>query len=80
MDAFVVRIWRPGLGDAPAELRGTAVHLASGRDVTFTESETLIRFLAAGTSGETASAPAGTPIAGDQLRDSAAGNKEEGQE
>jgi hypothetical protein len=70
MDAYVVRIWRPGRGGASPDLRGTAVHLATGRDVTFTEPETLIRFLAGAAFGTTESAPARPSVAGDQLQDS----------
>lgn len=69
MDAYVVRIWRPGDAGESSDLRGTAVHLASGRDLTFTEPAALIRFLAAGTSDDTASTSADTAAAGDQLRD-----------
>lgn len=69
MDAYVVRIWRPGRDGASPVLRGTAVHLASGRDVTFTEPDALIRFLAIGASDDAASAPADRSVAGAQLRD-----------
>jgi hypothetical protein len=46
MQAFIVRVWTPRDGDeSPAGLRGTAVHLASGREVRFAEAAALIRFL-----------------------------------
>ncbi len=52
MDTFLVRVWRPDGEERPEGLRGTAVHLSSGREVTFTEPQALVRFLAdAGSSG-----------------------------
>ena len=58
MDTFLVRVWRPDGEERPEGLRGTAVHLSSGREVTFTEPAALVTFLAdAGASeGETTSA------------------------
>jgi hypothetical protein len=53
MDTFMVRVWTPGEGDWSPGVRGTATHLASGKQVTFTEAEGLIAFLAeANTTGE----------------------------
>lgn len=46
MDTFMVRVWTPGEGDWSPGVRGTATHLASGRQVTFTEADGLIAFLA----------------------------------
>ncbi|MFZ0920041.1 MAG: hypothetical protein WAN83_08195 [Candidatus Dormiibacterota bacterium] len=46
MDTFLVRVWRPDGEHRPEGLRGTAVHLGSGREVTFTRAETLVTFLA----------------------------------
>jgi hypothetical protein len=46
MDTFLVRVWRPDGEERPEGLRGTAVHVISGRAVTFTGPEALVRFLA----------------------------------
>jgi hypothetical protein len=46
MDTFLVRVWRPQGEERPEGLRGTAVHVSSGRAVTFTAPEALVRFLA----------------------------------
>jgi len=46
MDTFMVRVWTPGEADWSPGVRGTATHLASGRQVTFTEADGLIAFLA----------------------------------
>jgi hypothetical protein len=46
MDTFLVRVWRPDGDERLDGLRGTAVHLSSGRAVTFTEPEALVGFLA----------------------------------
>ena len=46
MDTFLVRVWRPDGEERPEGLRGTAVHLRSGREVTFTDPAALVRFLA----------------------------------
>jgi hypothetical protein len=51
METFMVRVWKLG-GEARSErVRGTAVHLGSGRRITFTEPGRLIDFL-----GETVTA------------------------
>jgi hypothetical protein len=46
MDTFLVRVWRPDDDDRLEGLRGTAVHLSSGRAVTFTKPDALVSFLA----------------------------------
>lgn len=46
MDTFLVRVWRPDEEDRLEGLRGTAVHLSSGRAVTFTKPDALVSFLA----------------------------------
>jgi hypothetical protein len=51
METFVVRVWKPEGAEPPLGLRGTAVHLSSGVSLTFTEPQTLIRFLADAQSG-----------------------------
>jgi hypothetical protein len=57
MDTFLVRVWRPDGEERPEGLRGTAVHLSSGREVTFTDPAALVRFLAdAGSQGDLAPA------------------------
>jgi hypothetical protein len=46
MQAFIVRVWTPRDGDEiPGGVRGTAVHLASGREVRFADGAALIEFL-----------------------------------
>jgi hypothetical protein len=46
MQAFIVRVWTPREGhESPPGLRGTAVHLASRREIRFAEAAALIRFL-----------------------------------
>ncbi len=42
MDTFLVRVWRPDGEERSEGLRGTAVHVSSGREVTFTEPEALV--------------------------------------
>jgi len=42
----MVRVWQPGGQERSDGLRGTAVHLGSGQSLTFSEAETLLRFLA----------------------------------
>jgi hypothetical protein len=45
METFMVRLWTPdGDGWSPG-MRGTATHIASGKQVTFTEAAALIAFL-----------------------------------
>lgn len=46
METFVVRVWKPEEAEPHLGLRGTAVHLSSGSSLTFTDPQTLIRFLA----------------------------------
>jgi hypothetical protein len=45
METFMVRVWKPGGDERSEGLRGTAVHLSSGQSLTFSEAETLVRFL-----------------------------------
>jgi hypothetical protein len=51
MEAFVVRVWKPEGAERSEGLRGTAVHLGSGHSLTFSDPQTLIRFLADAESG-----------------------------
>ena len=49
----MVRVWTPDGDDWSPGVRGTATHLASGRQVTFTEAAGLIAFISgAGAPGE----------------------------
>ncbi len=41
----MVRVWSPGGDERSEGVRGTAVHLGSGRQITFTEPGRLIDFL-----------------------------------
>ena len=41
----MVRVWKPGGDERSEGLRGTAVHLSSGQSLTFSEADTLVRFL-----------------------------------
>ena len=41
----MVRVWKPGSNKRSEGLRGTAVHLSSGQSLTFSEADTLVRFL-----------------------------------
>ncbi len=70
METFLVRVWRPDGGERPEGLRGTAVHLPSGRSLTYTESEALISFLveaaAAGARHQSASPPSRQRSHGEQ--------------
>jgi hypothetical protein len=46
METFVVRVWTPDEHDGWSPgVRGTATHLASGDQVTFTETDGLIGFI-----------------------------------
>jgi hypothetical protein len=45
METFMVRVWRPGGGERIEGVRGMAVHLSSGRQITFSEPQQLIAFL-----------------------------------
>ena len=52
METFLVRVWTP-YHERPLEgIRGTAVHLGSGRSVTYTRTGGLLRFLAETASDE----------------------------
>ena len=41
----MVRVWKPEGAEPPLGLRGTAVHLSTAITLTFTDAQTLIRFL-----------------------------------
>ena len=43
----MVRLWTPGGDGWSPGVRGTATHIASGRQITFTEAAGLIAFLSA---------------------------------
>jgi len=58
MDTFLVRVWRPNGEERLEGLRGTAVHLSSGRALTFTEPLALVSFLADAGGSEGDVAPA----------------------
>ncbi len=45
MEAFLVKVWKAGAGDPYDGLRGTVVHLASGRILAFAEPDSLLDFL-----------------------------------
>ena len=45
MEAFLVRVWRSGADEPYDGLRGTVVHLGSGRQLTFSEPASLLEFL-----------------------------------
>jgi hypothetical protein len=45
METFMVRLWTAGDDDWSPGMRGTATHIASGTQVTFTEAAGLIAFL-----------------------------------
>ncbi|MGA9115087.1 MAG: hypothetical protein WB802_15010 [Candidatus Dormiibacterota bacterium] len=45
METFMVRVWRPGDGERSEGVRGTVVHLGSGRQITFSAANGLIAFL-----------------------------------
>ena len=45
MEAFMVRLWKPGDGERVDGLRGTALHFASGRQISFSAADGLIAFL-----------------------------------
>jgi hypothetical protein len=46
METFMVRVWTPDGDDWSPGVRGTATHLASGKQVTFSEEAGLIAFIA----------------------------------
>ena len=68
METFVVRVWKPDGDERLHGVRGTAVHVNSGRSLTFTEETALIRFLVdPGTAGDalaTADSPPATQFEG----------------
>jgi len=41
----VVRVWTPGDGERPEGMRGTAIHLGTGREIRFSDPQRLIAFL-----------------------------------
>jgi hypothetical protein len=45
MEAFMVRLWKPAGGEHVDGVRGTALHFASGRQISFSAAEGLIAFL-----------------------------------
>jgi hypothetical protein len=53
MEAFMVRLWKPAEGEHVDGVRGTALHFASGRQITFSAADGLIAFLAATLGEET---------------------------
>ena len=57
-DTLLVRVWRPDGEERSEGLRGTAVHLSTGRAVTFTEPAALVSFLADAGGSEGDLAPA----------------------
>lgn len=66
METFLVRVWTPDGDERPEGMRGTAVHLSSGRSRTYTHADALISFLveaAAAGRGQTPSPPARDAIA-----------------
>lgn len=46
MEIFVVRVWKPDGAEPSLGLRGTAVHLSTSTNCTFTDAQGLFRFLA----------------------------------
>jgi len=67
METFIVRVWTPGDGERPEGMRGTAVHLGTGEEITFSDPRRLIAFLGekVGSDGGPAAAPASVE-SGDQ--------------
>lgn len=57
----MVRLWTPGGDDWSPGMRGTATHIPSGKQVTFTEADGLIAFLSG-------AAPASQQRAGDDAQ------------
>ena len=45
MEAFLVKVWKAGADEPCDGLRGTVVHLASGRLLAFAEPVSLLEFL-----------------------------------
>ncbi|MEO8897322.1 MAG: hypothetical protein ABI352_07015 [Candidatus Dormibacter sp.] len=64
METFLVRIWTPDGEERSEGMRGTAVHLSSGRSVTYTHAEALISFLGQAASGGDRDQPALPPSRG----------------
>jgi hypothetical protein len=64
METFMVRVWKPGDGERSDGVRGVAVHLGSGRQITFSEPGRLIAFL-----GEAAAAEEGAATMQDASQD-----------
>jgi len=56
----MVRVWKPGGDERSEGLRGTAVHLSSGQSLTFSEAETLVRFLEEPAAATGATSPSDT--------------------
>jgi hypothetical protein len=67
METFMVRVWRPVAEERSEGVRGVAVHIGSGRRITFSEPRRLIRFLAeAGGLADGAAPDRDPPPASDQ--------------
>jgi hypothetical protein len=45
MEAFMVRLWKPAGGEHVDGVRGTALHFATGRQISFSGAEGLVAFL-----------------------------------
>ena len=55
VETFVVRVWTPDVEEAQPGIRGVAVHVRSGRTLTYTASSQLVRFLVETAGDRTAS-------------------------
>lgn len=67
MEAFMVRIWKPANEERSEGVRGVAVHLGSGRQITFSEPLRLIHFLSeAGGASDRAVPDRGSPSISDK--------------
>jgi len=53
----MVRVWRPGDGERSEGVRGTAVHLRTGRHITFSAARPLIAFLSEAANADDGPAP-----------------------
>ncbi len=53
----MVRVWSPGDGERSEGVRGVAVHLGSGRQITFSEAGRLIAFLGEAAAADNGVAP-----------------------
>ena len=51
METFVVRVWVPAEGVAPAPMRGTVQHVTTGETTPFTDEDELVSLLALATGG-----------------------------